>query len=348
MLKVGIAGIGFMGMIHYLAWQKVAGAKVTAISTRDEKKLEGDWRSIKGNFGPPGEQMDLTRIRCYAELDQLLADPDVDLVDVCLPPHCHSEVTVAALAAGKHVLCEKPIALDSQTADKMIRAGEASGRQLLVAQVLPFMGEFATACKLIAGGKYGRLLGGHFKRIISEPSWIPDFYDPARVGGPMVDLHIHDAHFIRLIARHAAGRVYHWPAAGRRGRAIHLAIPIRRSAAGHHGHQRRHWPAGPVFHPWFRNPSGAGNAGVRFRRRRRSGPGQYSPDPVYGRWQRQPAGGRFERSGRGFRGRAGRSRSTQFDTGRPSPLLDGGLARDALLLCEKQTASLASGQLVQI
>jgi predicted dehydrogenase len=44
------------------------------------------------------------------------------------------------------------------------------------------------------------LLGGHFKRIISDPAWLPDFFDPLRVGGPMVDLHIHDAHFIRLLA----------------------------------------------------------------------------------------------------------------------------------------------------
>ena len=66
MLRVGIAGIGFMGMIHYLAWQRVKGARVTAIASRDEKKLAGDWRSIKGNFGPPGEQMDLTGIRTYS------------------------------------------------------------------------------------------------------------------------------------------------------------------------------------------------------------------------------------------------------------------------------------------
>ena len=52
---------------------------------------------------------------------------------------------------------------------------------------------------MIAGGKQGRLLGGHFKRIISDPSWLKDFFDPRKVGGPVVDLHIHDAHFIRLI-----------------------------------------------------------------------------------------------------------------------------------------------------
>ena len=66
-MKVGIVGIGFMGMIHYLAYQKVRGSKVTAIATRDAKKLAGDWRAIKGNFGPPGAKMDLGPIARHAD-----------------------------------------------------------------------------------------------------------------------------------------------------------------------------------------------------------------------------------------------------------------------------------------
>ena len=61
MINVGIAGIGFMGMIHYLAYQKIRGVKVRAICEQDPKRLAGDWRTIKGNFGPQGEMMDLSR-----------------------------------------------------------------------------------------------------------------------------------------------------------------------------------------------------------------------------------------------------------------------------------------------
>ena len=65
--------------------------------------------------------------------------------------------------------------------------------------MLPFFPEYGYARKLAAGGKYGRLLGGHFKRVISDPLWIKGFYNPNEVGGPVIDLHVHDAHFIRLL-----------------------------------------------------------------------------------------------------------------------------------------------------
>lgn len=200
MIRVGIVGIGFMGMIHYLAYQRVRGARVGAVVSRDAKKLAGDWRGIQGNFGPAGAKMDLGKVARYRQLDELLADPQIDAVDICLPPSLHAEAAIAALRAGKHVFCEKPIALTTGEADRMVRAAQRAGKQLCVGHVLPFFAEYAFARDLIERGKYGRLLGGSFKRIISDPLWIKDFYDPRTVGGPVVDLHIHDAHFIRLIA----------------------------------------------------------------------------------------------------------------------------------------------------
>ena len=199
MINVGIVGIGFMGMIHYLAYQRVKGVKVRAIVSRDEKKLSGDWRSIKGNFGPPGAMMDLKGVAAYRELDELLADPKIDLVDICLPPAMHAQATTAAFKAGKHVFCEKPIAVSTADATRMVRAAQASGKLLLIGHVLPMFPEYDFVAKAARKNRYGRLLGGYFKRIISDPKWIPDFYDPKSVGGPLVDLHIHDAHFIRLL-----------------------------------------------------------------------------------------------------------------------------------------------------
>jgi predicted dehydrogenase len=199
MINVGIAGVGFMGMIHYLAYQKVAGAKVRALCEQNQKRLAGDWRDIKGNFGPRGTMMDLSGIDRYPELDELVADGNLDLIDVCLPPSLHAKVAIAALKAGKHVFCEKPIALNPADAKRMVDTARKAGKQLMIGQVLPFFPEYKFAYEAITSGKYGKLLGGHFRRIISDPLWIPDFYNPQTVGGPMIDLHVHDAHFIRLV-----------------------------------------------------------------------------------------------------------------------------------------------------
>ncbi len=200
MIRIGIVGVGFMGMIHYLAAAKLRGARVTALCTRDPKKLAGDWRGIRGNFGPAGTRMDLGDIKRYTDFEEMCADPDLDLIDICTPTHLHPEMARIALQAGKNVLVEKAIALTTQDADGMLRAAEKAGRLLMVAHVLPFFPEFAFVVETIRSGKYGRLLGGHFKRIIAQPDWSDDIADAGKTGGPAVDLHIHDTHFISLIA----------------------------------------------------------------------------------------------------------------------------------------------------
>lgn len=199
MVRIGLVGIGFMGWIHTLAYRKTRGVKLAAVCTRDPKKLAGDWSGIKGNFGPPGEQVDLSSVAKYADWHELLRDPNVDVVDICLPPNLHAEVAIAALKAGKHVFCEKPLALSAAECDRMVKVADKAGKLLFTGHVLPFLPEYAKARAIIDSGKYGRAIGGHFRRVISDPLWLKDFYDPRLVGGPLLDLHVHDAHFIRLL-----------------------------------------------------------------------------------------------------------------------------------------------------
>jgi predicted dehydrogenase len=198
-ISIGIVSVGFMGMIHYLAARKLKDAQVVALCSRDEKKLAGDWTSIQGNFGPRGEKMDLSALKKYRDLDAMLADKDIDLIDVCNPTHLHPETAIKALQAGKHVLVEKAIALDTKDADAMLDAAKKAKRLLMVAHVLPFFPEFAYAAQVIRGGEFGKLLGGHFKRVISKPDWSAEIGDASKTGGPAVDLHIHDTHFIGLV-----------------------------------------------------------------------------------------------------------------------------------------------------
>jgi len=199
MLRIGIHGLGFMGMMHYLAYQKLSGVQVTAICESLPERRKGDWTAIKGNFGPQGTQMDLTSVKTYAEAGELFADPDIDLVDVCLPPSLHAEMAIAALNAGKHVFCEKPIALSLSDADAMTAAAKANNKLFMVGHVLPFFPAYAFVYESVRTNKYGKLIGGHFDRVISDPVWLKDFYNMSTTGGPLLDLHIHDAHFIRLL-----------------------------------------------------------------------------------------------------------------------------------------------------
>ncbi|MGY8748028.1 MAG: Gfo/Idh/MocA family protein [Pirellulales bacterium] len=201
MTKVGIAGIGFMGWIHWLAYQELSGVEVVAIATPEEERRSGDWTGIQGNFGPPGAQIDLSGVKTYENLQSMLADPDLELdcIDICLPPAMHCEAIQAAAKAGKHVFCEKPLALNLQDCDTAVATCKEYDRQLMVGQVLPYFTEFQFAREVIASGEYGKLLGGSFKRVISDPQWLTKFYDPNVIGGPLFDLHVHDAHFIRLL-----------------------------------------------------------------------------------------------------------------------------------------------------
>ncbi len=200
MIRIGLVGVGFMGMIHYLAAQKLKGAAVTAICSRDLTKLNGDWRSIRGNFGPPGEMMNLDHLTKYTDFDDMLADPNLDMIDICNPTEAHPNFAICALEAGKHVLVEKAIALTLADADRMVSAAKAAGKFLMVAHVLPFFPEFQLAYEANRSQRYGKLLGGHFKRVISKPDWSSAISDAAATGGPAVDLHIHDTHFIGLLA----------------------------------------------------------------------------------------------------------------------------------------------------
>jgi predicted dehydrogenase len=199
MIRIGIVGIGFMGRIHYLAGQRLTDAKITAICSRDPAKLAGDWRSTRGNFGPEPGQVDLAGIKRYAALGHMLEDPDIDLVDICTVTDQHAPIAFAALKAGKHVLVEKAIALSPEQADGLLSAAQQAGKLLMVAHVLPFFPDFKFAAEAVRGGKYGKLVAAHFKRVIAKPDWSADIADAAKTGGPAVDLHIHDTHFIGLV-----------------------------------------------------------------------------------------------------------------------------------------------------
>lgn len=196
-MRAAILGVGFMGWIHTLAYQRSNAAELVGFASRDAKKRAGDWRGIQGNFGPPGEQWDVSGMNVSENLEGLLADDSIDLIDVCLPPHLHVDAIQAVLASGKKVLCEKPLALTAEAARSLLSIAEPN--QLMVAHILPFMPAFRFLVEAKSDGRFGDPITGRFSRTISPPDWIRDFYDPGKVGGPLIDLQVHDAHLARVL-----------------------------------------------------------------------------------------------------------------------------------------------------
>jgi predicted dehydrogenase len=202
-----------MGWIHSLAYRRSEFADLIAFASKDPKKRGGDWRGIQGNFGPPGEQISLEGLDVAETLEALVKLPQVDVIDICLPPHLHVDAACYAMEHGKDVFIEKPVALTLEGCHRIQETSLKTGQLALVAHVLPYMGPFAYATELVRSGKYGPAIGGYFKRVISDPTWIPDFYQADKVGGPLVDLHVHDLHWIQLLfgkpkSTHAVGRLH--------------------------------------------------------------------------------------------------------------------------------------------
>lgn len=196
MVKVAIAGIGFMGSTHFGAWGNVPNAKVGALCEENEKRLHGDWSDIAGNFGTGGGQVDVSGMSLYNNIDDLVADDSIDLIDVCLPSWLHKNAVIKALKAGRNVVTEKPIALSLEDANEMIAAGDESGKLFHVAQVLRFWPEWRWLKTKVDSGEFGKLTALNIRRVISAPDWSRNVADLGANGGPLIDLHIHDVDFI--------------------------------------------------------------------------------------------------------------------------------------------------------
>lgn len=199
MVNIGIVGMGFMGTTHYQAAKGLDGGRVCAIVTRDPKKKRGDWSDVKGNLGTGGGQEDLSDVNVYDSLDELLADDQVQLVDICLPSPMHRDAAIRALEAGKDVLVEKPIALTTEDADAMVAASQRTGRRLLVGHVLRFFPEFAYLKQRVEAGDFGPLTALHLKRVIAQSNWRTN-ERASDNGGIVLDLLVHDADFVQFLA----------------------------------------------------------------------------------------------------------------------------------------------------
>ena len=145
-IRVGIAGLGRSGWDIHAALLEPLTEHYQIVAVVDAD--------------PVRQQEAVTRFACraYSEYDELLRDPDVDLVVMSLPSHVHTDGTLAALSAGKHVVCEKPMAVSLSDADRMVAAGLSSDRVLTIFQQRRYNPDFVKVKQIIESGLLGRIV----------------------------------------------------------------------------------------------------------------------------------------------------------------------------------------------
>jgi predicted dehydrogenase len=200
MVNVGIVGCGFMGLTHIKAYRKLQGVRIGAICDAVALPVDGDFSNVAGNIGDADPvKLDMTQVKGFKSFDELLAQPDIELIDLCVPTTAHPALAIAALKAGKHVVCEKPLARTSAQARTIAEAAAAAKGYFMPAMCLRFWPEWARLKSAIASNQYGRILSARFRRVSEPPKWGREsYFNGAKSGGAILDLHIHDTDFVQF------------------------------------------------------------------------------------------------------------------------------------------------------
>jgi len=191
-MRIGVIGLGFMGTTHLKALRNIPGVELGAVASNNQKALSGDLSDVQGNLGSGGERFDFGNAQRYSDPFEAVRDPGVEAVDICLPTHLHAPVAIAALRAGKHVLVEKPMAMDAAECAEMIRVAKETGRILMCAQVLRFIPAYVPLIEAVRAKRFGTVRHALFRRRCAAPGWSEWLTTRGLSGGGVFDLLIHD------------------------------------------------------------------------------------------------------------------------------------------------------------
>lgn len=182
---VAVIGCGGIGQLHLSRWSKIDGVRIAWAVDADL----GRAKAAAERFNIP---------RATAEAAEALADPDVDVVDICLPTFLHVDMTEQAARARKHVLCEKPMAMSLSQADRMIAACREHGVKLQIALCRRFDSYWLKFKEIVESGKIGRPVVWRSATASKGPeaAW---FFGAETGGGPLLDGAIHNIDFARFL-----------------------------------------------------------------------------------------------------------------------------------------------------
>jgi predicted dehydrogenase len=224
-----------MGSVHAAGWAACADADLVAVTSSPDR--------------PPSDLAQQYGMRACATLEELL--DLVDVVDICAPTDLHHEITLAAAAAGRAVICEKPLARTPGQATEMIDACREAGVPLLVAHVVRFFPEYAAAKAAVDNGEIGdpavvRLTRATFQPAKPAGNW---FVDERRSGGLHLDLMIHDLDYARWVAGDVVTAYARSVLATRPEAGVDHVLAILRHRSGAISHVEGSWAYPP---PTFR------------------------------------------------------------------------------------------------
>lgn len=180
-LRAGVVGLGYAGKTHMTAFSKHAGTKLAAIAGKELERLP----VLAEEFNAESQ---------YSDWEDLVQDPTLDIVSIATPNSLHHPIAVAALNAGKHVFCEKPLALSGKQAEEMAQAAKRNNRILEVAFNYRRRNDVATVQRMVAEGQLGRVYHSRvsWKRRKGIPGINSWFTSKALAGGGVtIDLGPH-------------------------------------------------------------------------------------------------------------------------------------------------------------
>jgi predicted dehydrogenase len=222
-VNIAVVGLGFMGVTHLRAYQQVESAKIVAVCDAVRLPVNGVLQGVAGNIKKSDDINLGKEVKVYRTLEEVLANPQVALVDLCTPTPLHPEQAIAALKAGKYVLCEKPIARTSAAAREILRVEESAAGFLMPAMCMRFWPGWSWLKQVVEDKRFGKVLAARFRRISEMPGWSKQgtYSAGSDLGGALFDLHIHDTDFIQFLFGRP-GSVFSTGVAGAGGSINHV------------------------------------------------------------------------------------------------------------------------------
>ncbi len=199
-VNVGVVGLGFMGMTHIRSYQQIPAARIVAVCDAVRLPVNGVLSGVTGNISGSDAIQLGPEVKAYRALDEMLANPEVDLVDLCVPTPLHVPQAVSALRSGKHVICEKPLARNGAQAREILKAAQAAKGFFMPAMCMRFWPGWSWLRQAVQENAYGKVLAARFRRVSEPPGWSRDSYFKGdQSGGALLDLHIHDTDFVQFL-----------------------------------------------------------------------------------------------------------------------------------------------------